>query len=64
MVSEYEYGMAKYQAETLPKLIAEMERQLEERPDDRLVAEKLARTRKHLERVRATIAEYERAREG
>lgn len=62
MVTEYEYGMAKYQAENLPHLIAEMERTLEQNPDDRLTAEKLARTRQHLQGVQDTIAAYEGGR--
>ncbi len=62
MVSEYEYGMARYQAETLPPLIAEMERELEKTPGDVLLVERLARTREHLRKVRDTIVSYEDAR--
>ncbi len=62
VVTEYEYGMARYQAETLPPLIAEMERELENKPGDALLVERLARTREHLRKVRHTIASYEDAR--
>ena len=62
MPTEYEYGMARYQAETLPPLIARMERELEARPGDRLVAERLTRTREHLRKVRETVAAYEHER--
>ena len=62
VTAEYEYGMAKYQAETLPPLVAAMERQLEADPGDKLTAERLRRTRAHLESVRETIARYEGAR--
>ncbi len=62
MVTEYEYGMARYQVETLPPLIAEMERELEKKPGDVLLADRLARTREHLRKVRDTIASYEDAR--
>lgn len=64
MPTEYEYGMARYQAETLPPLIARMERELEATPDDRLAWERLTRTREHLAKVRETIAAYERERAG
>lgn len=64
MPTEYEYRMAKYQAETLPPLIARMERELVAQPDDRLVAERLTRTREHLAKVGETIAAYEREQAG
>lgn len=60
-ITEYEYNMATYQAQTLPGLIARMEQELERDPDNHLTAERLSRTREHLRRVEETIAAYRAA---